>query len=100
MTDKKGGASLPVMESYTNLRAGTQAIGVAAIRIATGLGVTSFTCIIQAAHGNAGRIFVGNAAGQYFELDAGEAVSIPTDINNVFVRASIANQTVRWLAGG
>ena len=100
MTKRQGGASQPVMETFNILCAGTLAATITADPLITKPNVESFTTIVQASHDNGGRVLVGNAANQMFELDAGEAVSIPTSPHLIYVRAAAGNQVVNWLSGG
>lgn len=102
MTDKKGGASVPVMESYQTLFPGRQTVGNAAVRLNIGTRVTSFTCIVQSGHSNAAnsRVLIGNQNVQPFELEPGESVSIPVGANGIWVRALAGNLIVNWMAGG
>jgi hypothetical protein len=101
MTRVLAGANTRVSETYRTLLCNTLDVGFNAVQINPGAGVESYTCIVQASHDNTGRVLVGNAQEQRFELAAGESVSLPVDIGDVWVRAAgNVQQTINWLAGG
>lgn len=101
MTRVLDGGNKRVSETYRDLLCNTLTVGIGAVQINPGDGIESYTCIIQASHDNTGRVLVGNAQEQRFELAAGESVSLPVDVGDVWVRsATQVQQTVNWLAGG
>lgn len=100
MTQKKGGANQPVMESYNRL-VGNRITNVttSAQRLVNAVGVEAFTTIVQASHDNTQTVLVGSQNVQPFELESGEAVSIPTSPELIYVRAVAGTQVINWLAG-
>jgi len=101
MTRVLDGANERVAETYRLLLCNTLNVGIDAVAINPGQGVESYTCIVQAAHANTANVLVGNQYEQRFELAAGESVSLPVDVGDVWVRSAIqVQQTVNWLAGG
>jgi hypothetical protein len=101
MTRVIDGGNKRVSETYRNLLCNTLNVGFGAVQINPGDGVESYTCIVQAAHANTANVLVGNRDEQRFELAAGESVSLPVDIGDVYVRSvNNVQQTVNWLAGG
>jgi hypothetical protein len=102
MTKQKSGASQPVMESYQVLLANKLAVTTTAQPLMARPNPEAFTCIVQASHANTSgsRVLVGNQHNQTFELEPGEAVSIPASPFVVYVRVVSGTESVNWLAGG
>lgn len=99
MTKGKGGASNRVMETYQTLIGNRLTATTTAQPLIARPNTEGFTCIVQASHDNTGTVLVGNANVQTFELEAGEAVSIPASPESVYVRADSGTQVVNWLGG-
>ena len=54
--------------------------------------------VLQASFANTARVFVGTAAAQTFELDAGDRLPMGLDdVAKVWVRAASGTQTINWL---
>lgn len=89
----------PIRFTCQTLLAGTQAAAAAAAALNGGVDLACQEVRVQADPDNAQDIFVGNAAVQPYELNAGDGVMIR--INNVakiFVLAPVGAPVVNWLA--
>lgn len=54
---------------------------------------------VQAGNGNTGTVYVGNATEQYYELAKGESIILPIGLlTQVYVKFSVAGDTVNWFA--
>lgn len=83
----------------TTIETGTLVVNVAAVQLPAQVAIEG-TVLIQAAGANTGIVFVGNAGGQDYELAAGQSFPFPVaNLNNIYVRASLAAQNVNWVVG-
>lgn len=94
---RRAGPKTTVTETYTMLGGGTFLVGLAA-RAVNANSLLNATTLIQADHDNAGDVYVGGSAIQPIRLQAGESITIAADAGKIYVRGSVADQRVRWLA--
>lgn len=95
---REHGTRVTVTETYTMLGGGSNnAVGVAPVALIN-RALLNATTLVQADHDNTGDVYVGGAFGQPIRLAAGESITIATDAGKIYVRGSVAGQTVRWLA--
>lgn len=98
----KSGANLHLSAScitYDGLGAGrNNAIGIN--QAALGNSFPCFQVIVQADLANTANIFIGNLTqGCYYELAAGNAVTLPiNNIEKIYVRSAAGVQAANWLA--
>ena len=94
------GPITPVSETYDVIYTNTVTIGVNAVQLYAPSPdrLEVRTTLVQADPDNAGNVFVGNAAGQYIQLAAGDSITIAVDPSRIYVRASVADQVVNWMS--
>ena len=100
--DRKSGANLRlnlVGEVYDSMQCGTRTVNTAQVPLTTD-SIVCWQVIVQASRTNTQYLRIGNSKqGCYFELAAGQAITIPiNNLNKVYVRSESGTQTVSWIA--
>lgn len=90
------GPMTSVSETYQIIQCDTLVLTVAAQAVyASSMG--NKTILLQAASGNSGTAYIGNAHNQTIELPAGQSITVAIDASQVYIKGT-ASDVINWIA--